>query len=190
LGLGLAIVKQLVELHGGTITARSEGEGQGAVFTVYLPLERRHCVSLSDETGGPKGSSDLQGIEVLLVEDETMAREATQRLLEQAGAQVRAVSSGAGAHEAFGIRRPNVMVADIGMPGEDGYALLKSLRLTEKEQGTERVPAIAATAFAREEDRQRALAAGFDEHLSKPLDPERLIVLVAQLARASSRRAS
>ncbi|MGH8170126.1 MAG: response regulator [Steroidobacteraceae bacterium] len=124
---------------------------------------------------------DLRDIEVLLVEDETMARETTQRLLEQHGAQVRSVSSATHAHEAFEIRRPDVIVADIGMPGEDGYTLLRGLRRTEKEQQTARVPAIAVTAFARSEDRQNALAAGFDEHLPKPVDPDQLIAVVAQL---------
>ncbi len=182
LGLGLAIAKQIVELHGGTIRARSDGEGRGAIFTVYLPLERRYPAAQPDEPAVEfQTSRDLRGIEVLLVEDETMAREATQRLLEQEGAQVRAVNSAVNAHEAFGIRRPDVIVADIGMPGEDGYTVLTGLRRTEQEQGTARVPAVAVTAFARSEDRQHALAAGFDEHLPKPLDPERLIAVVAQL---------
>jgi CheY-like chemotaxis protein len=120
---------------------------------------------------------------VLLVEDESMAREASQRLLEQYGAQVRAVSSVASAREAFEIRHPDVIVADIGMPDEDGYALIKHLRRTEKEQQTARVPAVAVTAFARSEDHQRALAAGFDEHLPKPVDPERLVRVLARLTR-------
>ncbi|HEY3731234.1 MAG TPA: ATP-binding protein, partial [Steroidobacteraceae bacterium] len=186
LGLGLAIAKQLVELHGGTIQARSDGEGRGATFTVYLPLERRDPAAQADEaTGGPAEAGDLRGIEVLLVEDETMARETTQRLLEQSGAQVRAVNSAVNAQEAFEIRRPDVIVADIGMPGEDGYELLKSLRHTEQEQHTARVPAIAVTAFARSEDRQSALAAGFDDHLPKPVDPDRLIAAIAQMVSKS-----
>lgn len=183
LGLGLAIAKQLVELHGGTINARSEGEGRGATFTVYLPLEQRCLATESREsTSDVLPAGDLRGMEVLLVEDETMAREVTQRLLEQCGAQVRAVNNAAGAHEAFAIRRPDVIVADIGMPGEDGYALLKRLRRTEQEQHIARVPAVAVTAFARIEDRERALGAGFDEHLAKPVDPERLISVLSGLA--------
>ena len=118
-----------------------------------------------------------------------LAREAIARLLEQYGAQVRAVSSAARAREAFEIRRPDVVVADIGMPQEDGYSLVTSLRRIEESQGTPRVPAVAATAFARTEDRQRALAAGFDEHMAKPVDPERVIEVLARLVReAKSRR--
>jgi two-component system CheB/CheR fusion protein len=181
LGLGLAIAKQLVELHGGTICARSEGEGRGATFTVYLPLERRDSMAVNESAGTSEEPRDLHHIEVLLVEDETMARETTRRLLEQHGAQVRSVNLAASAHEAFAIRRPDVIVADIGMPGEDGYDLLRGLRHTEQEQQTARVPAVAVTAFARSEDRQRALAAGFDEHLPKPVDPDRLIAVIAQL---------
>ena len=116
-GLGLAIVKQLVELHNGTVVATSEGEGHGATFTVHLPLERR-LVALEDNEL-PRDSfsaNDLTGIEILLVEDETMARAATERLLVQYGAQVRASNGAAGAREAYQIRRPDLIVADVGMP--------------------------------------------------------------------------
>ncbi|HEY4212420.1 MAG TPA: chemotaxis protein CheB [Steroidobacteraceae bacterium] len=186
LGLGLAIAKQLVELHGGTISARSDGEKRGATFIVYLPLEERYRITEFAETGGGSpGAVDLRGVEVLLVEDDAMSREATQRLLEEAGAQVRAVNSASAAHEAFEISRPQIIVADVGMPHENGYALLTRLRQLESDSRSDRVPAVAVTAFARDEDRQRALASGFDEHLSKPVDPERLIAVIAQLAGAN-----
>jgi two-component system CheB/CheR fusion protein len=183
LGLGLAIAKQLVELHGGTIGVRSEGEGRGATFTIYLPLERHFVASGEGPVEAPPRDR-LRGIRVLLVEDESMAREATARLLEQSGAQVRGVSSAAQAREALASQRPDVIVADIGMAGEDGYTLLAGLRRTEQAQSLPRLPAIAVTAFARSEDRQRALSAGFDEHLPKPVEPEQLIHALMKLARA------
>jgi CheY-like chemotaxis protein len=116
-----------------------------------------------------------------------MARAATERMLEQCGAEVRAVNSAERAREAFEIRRPDVIVADIGMPDEDGNALLVSLRRIEMQQQTPRVPAVAVTAFARSEDRQRALDSGFDDHLPKPVDPERLVTLLAQLVKEAKK---
>jgi len=189
IGLGLAIVKQLVDLHNGTVIASSEGEGHGAAFVVYLPLERK-LGALEDSALPSDGPSakDLTGVEILLAEDETMARAATERLLEQYGAQVRASSSAAGAREAFEIRRPDVIVADIGMPGEDGNELLASIRNIEREQKTARIPAVAVTAFARAEDRDRAIAAGFDAHLPKPVDPDRLVAVIGKLLEAVKAR--
>ena len=189
IGLGLAIVKQLVELHNGTVVATSEGEGRGATFTVHLPLERR-LVALEDNES-PRDSlsaNDLTGVEILLVEDETMARAATQQLLVQYGAQVRVSSGAAVAREAYQIRRPDLIVADVGMPEEDGNELLASIRQIEREQGISRIPAVAVTAFARAEDRDRAIAAGFDAHLPKPVDPERLVAVIAKLVAAAKAR--
>jgi len=189
LGLGLAIAKQLTEIHGGSIRAESDGEGLGATFTVYLPLEQQAAAAQDDEAErGTTNAAGLVGMEVLLVEDEIMAREATELSLKKNGARVRAVESAARAREAYATRRPDVIVADIGMPDEDGYALITQIRRTEQAQRTARVPAVAVTAFARSEDRKRALAAGFDEHLSKPVDCERLVCVLEQLASATPSR--
>jgi CheY-like chemotaxis protein len=125
--------------------------------------------------------ASLRNANLLLIEDETAARAATQLLLEQHGAIVRAATSAAQAREALRARLPDAIVADIGMPDEDGYGFLKTLRDSEQEQNRPAIPAIAVTAFARTEDRDRALAAGFNEHLPKPVDPEKLIFVLAQL---------
>lgn len=183
LGLGLSIAQQLAELHGGTISAHSGGEGQGARFRVLLPLESRDGRASDGPAADPVAASNcLEQLEVLVVEDDRASRETTSQLLEQHGAAVRQASSAAEARAAFEGRRPDVIVADIGMPEEDGYALLRGLRASEQVQHTRRVPAIAVTAFARSEDRERAIACGFDEHLPKPVDPQRLLSLIAQLA--------
>jgi signal transduction histidine kinase/CheY-like chemotaxis protein len=186
LGLGLAIAKQLVELHGGAISAQSDGPGQGALFRVCLPLGGAASgIRESGGAGQPAGLADLSRIEVLLVDDEPLAREALACLLEQNGAVVRAVGSCAAARKAVTLHRPDVIVADIGLPGEDGYSLLRALRREEQKRHERRIPALAVTAFARLEDRQRALAASFDDHLPKPIDPARLLAAVASLATRS-----
>jgi two-component system CheB/CheR fusion protein len=185
LGLGLAIAKQLVELHRGTIEAESAGEGHGTTFTVRLPLPVRSG-SAEDLTAETNDFGEgLRGTHILLVEDEASARDTTRRLLLQYGARVVAVESAAAAGDAIAIERPDVIVSDIGLPGVDGYQLLKSIRSRSAADGG-RVPALALTAFARSEDRQMALSAGFDEHLPKPVDPDRLLATVARLVRKSA----
>jgi two-component system, chemotaxis family, CheB/CheR fusion protein len=181
LGLGLSIAKQLIELQGGTVTARSEGMGRGATFTVYLPLERRLASDQDKESILHGEAASLRGADLLLVEDETAARAATHFLLEQRGATVRSAQSAAQARQALTVRRPDAIIADIGMPDEDGYAFLRALRRFEQEQGLPPVPAVAVTAFARPADRDCALGAGFNEHLSKPVDPDELVAVLAQL---------
>ena len=187
LGLGLALAKHLVELHGGTISAASRGSGMGASFTVSLPLgpAAGEVAATAGIDGRPAGPN-LSRIEVLLVDDEPSAREALGRLLEQYGASVRAVASCAAARRAVTQLRPDVIVADIAMPEEDGYSLMRGLRRDERERHERRIPALAVTAFARLEDRQRALAASFDDHLPKPVDPDRLLTAVATLARSTA----
>jgi two-component system CheB/CheR fusion protein len=182
LGLGLGIVRQLVELHGGTIELTSAGEGKGTMCKVTLPLPL-----LPDETSDyivrpAAARADLNGVEVLLVEDEAATRETTRRLFESAGATVQAVDSAHAAHGVLTQRQPHVIVSDIGLPGEDGYTLLKEVRVASLATQSARIPALALTAFARADDRRRALEAGFDEHLAKPVDPEELLTVVAQLA--------
>ena len=183
LGLGLAIAKQLVELHGGSISAHSEGKGQGTCFVVRLPLkaaEELHLEAPPSREGGPL---DLTGLHVLLVEDEASAREGTRALLEANGAQVQAVESADAAKDAYSVRRPNVLISDIGLPGEDGYSLIQQLRSLERREGGTRMPAMALTAFARTEDRQRAFDAGYDAHMAKPVNPDTLLSEVARLVR-------
>ncbi|MDB6107600.1 MAG: torS [Gammaproteobacteria bacterium] len=184
LGLGLAIAKQLAELHRGSIEANSEGEGHGTTFTVRMPLPGRSG-SPEDPTAEIRNPGEgLSGAHILLVEDEAGARDTTRRLLQGYGARVVAVESAAAAREAIAIQWPDVIISDIGLPGVDGYQLLKSIRA--QSAGGARVPALALTAFARSEDRQMALSAGFDEHLAKPVDPDRLLAIVARLARKAS----
>jgi signal transduction histidine kinase/DNA-binding response OmpR family regulator len=188
LGLGLAIVRHLVELHGGTVRADSPGAGQGATFTVNLPLisggmaqgqgERAHKASVDE--GPPPHYLALGGLRVLVVDDEVDTRDLIAEVLARGGAEVQTAAT---ASEALGVLErwiPDVLVSDIGMPDEDGYALIKKVRgLDAKQPGW--IPALALTAYAGVEDRMRALSAGFQMHMSKPLDPGELLAVVASL---------
>jgi len=181
LGLGLAIARQLIELHGGTILASSDGEGRGACFEVRLPLKAdvEDPTTLADSR--ELRTVDLTGIHVLLVEDEESAREGIRALLETNSAHVRFAESASGARDTYRLQRPDILVSDIGLPGEDGYTLIQNIRSFEQQHGDPRVPALALTAFARDEDRRRAIEAGFDAHLAKPVDPDKLLVEVGRL---------
>lgn len=179
LGLGLAIVYSLVELHGGTIAADSGGEAQGATFTVRLPLLKAEPdVKQPEETF--KREFDLGGIRVLAIDDEADSRELLSVLLAEYGAQVMAVASHSEFLEAVESFAPDVLVSDIGMPEVDGYSLLRQVRCLSPDRGG-KIPAIALTAYARVEDFQRALAAGFQMHVSKPVDPAVLAAAIFDL---------
>jgi PAS domain S-box-containing protein len=188
LGLGLAIVRHLVELHGGAVQARSDGRGQGSTFTVSLPPD---AATVPPEPPGPPVSSAsgarVEGVSVLLVEDDRDARELFTRVLEDCGANVVAASSAEEALRAFEREPPQVLVCDLALPGENGYALLQHVRGLPPERGRD-VPAVALTAHAAPEDRRRALAAGFQRHVAKPFDPAELPALVADLALAGGPR--
>lgn len=188
LGLGLAIVRHLVELHGGTVSAESAGLGQGARLTVRLPvttatqsqLPTANLVIESKET--PAGSVDLRGLRVLLVDDEPDTLDLLRAILNQFGANVRAAASTNDALETFLEWRPDVLVSDLGMPSEDGYALIAKVRALTAEQGCN-IPAAALTGHVREEDRADALAAGYQTHINKPVDPAKLAAAVADLGK-------
>lgn len=189
LGLGLAIVRHLVELHGGTVRAHSEGEGKGATFTVKLPLipvrVKRHLDGHAHPTlvDVPFDNSPvLNGIRVLIVDDEVDSREFLVAALEQCEANVFAFASASEALEAVSRLKPDVLVSDIAMPLEDGYSLIRKVRQLSAEQGGQ-IPAIALTAYARAEDRTRAIASGFQMHIPKPVEPAELATVVASLAK-------
>jgi signal transduction histidine kinase/ActR/RegA family two-component response regulator len=188
LGLGLALVKYLVELHGGTIEVVSEGEGSGATFNVTLPV-RAVATPLGEAGGAPvtvKISKELAGVRALVVDDEDDARKLIETALTQQGADVVAVSSAAEAYTLITTTppqdQPDVMVTDIGMPGEDGYSLIRRVREWERHRGAY-MPAVALTAYGRVEDRMRALSAGFQMHVAKPVEPAELTVVIMSLVR-------
>jgi signal transduction histidine kinase/ActR/RegA family two-component response regulator len=189
LGVGLSITKHLVNLHGGTIEAHSAGYGSGARFSVRLPVSPLVSATLGvsqvPATKEPSLSLDLptglDGLRVLVVEDEPDARELIGYVLESCGIEVRLAGSVAAALTELAVFTPHVIISDIGMPDEDGYSLIRSIR-TSPVADHKDIPAIALTAFARNEDRTRALVAGFNVHMSKPVEPSALVRAVVDLA--------
>ena len=184
LGIGLAIVRTLVELHGGSVQAASRGQGQGATFTVRLPVfEGQPDLGAGQRPRDALAErSDLHGLHVLIVEDDLDTGSLLAEVVASSGAEARTAGSAAEALDVLGRWRVDLLLSDIGMPGEDGYSLIRKVRQRESAQGAKAVPAIAITAYARAEDRQTALAAGFDMHVAKPLDPEELLATVAEVA--------
>ncbi len=188
LGLGLAIVRHLTELHGGTVAASSQGEGSGATFTVRVPIREGGASPPPQElpavvTGpGPQ----LAGVHVLVVDDDPGAREVIANILQSFGARVSLAGSGPAALTLLFERRPHVLVADLGMPEMDGYALIEQVRALEPNLGG-RVPAVAVTAYASAQDRLRALHAGYQNHIAKPVEPEELAAVITSLAQRSTR---
>jgi len=183
MGLGLTIVRYLVELHGGTIMAESEGQNCGSTFTVALPYNQKENASPAPAGSHVNGGSQddtLDGIRILLVDDEPDTLEIISLLLAKRGAEVRPASSVAEAMKILTLWNPDALVADIGMPGEDGYSFISRVRALQTEHNS-RVPALALTAYADAEDRDRALAAGFQQHLSKPVEPDELASTIAEL---------
>jgi signal transduction histidine kinase len=193
LGLGLAIVRHLVELHGGSVHAYSAGEGQGATFTVKLPMMivqdmyrfPAEAVERLHPTAGTQIAFEcspvLEGLRVLVVDDDPDARDLLTTVLRGCQADVTAVSNAAEALEAISRQKPDVLVSDIEMPGEDGYSLIRNVRALDVEHGG-RIPALALTAHARVEDRLRALSAGYKAHVAKPVEPAELVMVIASLA--------
>jgi CheY-like chemotaxis protein len=188
LGLGLAIVRHIVELHDGKVWAESDGEGRGATLVVELrlpiddvrPAPKPAAVYRRFESA-PSRLINLTGRRILVVDDEADARDLLREILSQAGAEVAVVACADEALETLRRWRPDVLVSDIGMPGDDGYVLIRKVRALRPEEGGH-VRALALTAYARSEDRALALEAGFHTHIAKPVDPLELTALIAGLA--------
>jgi signal transduction histidine kinase/CheY-like chemotaxis protein len=191
LGLGLAIVRHLVDMHGGVVRAHSDGEGRGATFTVELPIRavepRASTIPAAAAGGPPVDHPTLAGVHVLVVDDEDDARELLSTVLQESGARVTTASSARAAMDALASDAVAVIVSDVAMPAEDGYSLMQRLRAAGPPAARD-IPALALTAFAGVEDRQRAAEAGFQVHLAKPVDPAALVAAVAALARSSHRK--
>jgi len=189
LGLGLAIVRHIIELHGGIVRAESPGDGRGATFTVELPLIATSIGTVEAVAARRTFDSEpivrpaaLRGLRVLVVDDEADARELMRMILRSSGADVMAAGSADEAFEQVEQWHPDILVSDIGLPGDDGYALIQRLRSREAERGGS-IPALALTAYARAEDKARALAAGFQVHLAKPLEPAEFVAAIANLVK-------
>ena len=196
LGLGLAIVRHLVELQGGTVSAESAGTGQGSVFRVRLPMAPAAELpfEIEEPAAAPpirdddplQGEFDLSGLRVLVVDDEQDTLEIVSLLLRRYGATVRTSLSSGHALEVFNDWKPNVLISDVGMPGEDGFSFISKVRSLPPEAGG-KTPALALTAYVREEDRLRSLAAGYEMHVKKPVEPFTLAEAVARLGKRSSK---
>ncbi len=194
LGLGLAITKQLVELHGGRIEARSPGLGAGATFAVFFPIladtavEQAAPPSIPPESAAASvDTAQLEGLEILVVDDDDDARVLLASILDEYGCRVRSASSVTEALQLFAEQAPDVLISDVAMPGADGYELIRQIRALSRERGGD-VPAAAITAYARPEDRSRLLNAGFSIHLPKPIDPAEVVAVVSTLTRFTHRR--
>jgi signal transduction histidine kinase/ActR/RegA family two-component response regulator len=187
LGLGLSLVRNLVEMHGGSVDAHSEGEGRGSTFVIKLPLRAAGADDLDDRhpqaaIGDPTSNFEisLRGLKIVVVDDERDAREVLGHILAERGAEVIGCESAVEAIATIQRVSPDVLLSDVGMPGEDGYELIRKVRMLGEPHG--RVPAIALTAFSRLDDRTQALLAGFQAHLAKPVDAKELILNVAAMA--------
>jgi len=187
LGLGLAIVRHIVELHGGVVHAESAGDNQGATFTVDLPYNAAPSATVVPgptrrriESEGVYRLINLNGLRVLVVDDEADARELMRMVLRSSGAEVMAAANAEEALEQVEQWHPDILVSDIGLPGDDGYVLIQKLRAREAVRGRS-IPALAVTAYARAEDRTRALAAGFQMHVAKPLEPADFVAAIVSL---------
>jgi CheY-like chemotaxis protein len=180
LGLGLGIVRHLVELHGGTVSAFSEGEKRGSVFEVRIPI--RQLQEPAPTPDPAMAAPSLRGVSVLVVDDDPQALEFARHALEESGATVVTASSAREAKDRFDRQRPDVILSDVLMPGTDGLELMRQIRAMEAQLNGLRTPAAALTALARADDRSRALSAGFQMHLAKPVDPSELVVTVERLA--------
>jgi len=191
MGLGLSIVRHLVELHGGTVSATSGGEGQGATFTVTLPITPLYQVDASGGRVHPaarellppdNGTDRLDGLHILVVDDESDTRELLKQGLEYCGAKVSLAGSASEAVDSLASFVPDILISDIGMPGEDGYDFIRQVRDLPAERGG-KIAAIALTAYTRIEDRLHALRAGYDMHVPKPVELAELVAVAASVAR-------
>ncbi len=185
--------RQLTEMHGGSVSVSSQGEGEGTTFTLLLPLSLAHTHGRAHEDERLAHAAmtydadlDLAGVKVLVIDDEADSYDVARRILESCSAEVFTAGSVDEGLTLFKTNRPHVVVSDIGMPGKDGYQLIRAIRSLPSEQGGQ-TPAAALTAFARSEDRRRALLAGYQSHVVKPVEPAELITVVASLAGRTGR---